>query len=54
MTKNTQGKEVLKMLDPDLQGGFVAASDADYGEVRQMINKVPLTCGLGCHPKRVF
>jgi phosphonate transport system substrate-binding protein len=54
MTKNDQGREILKMLDPDLQGGFVAASDADYGEIREMINKVPLTCGKGCHPKRVF
>lgn len=54
MTKNTHGQEVLKRLDPDLQGGFVAASDADYKEVKQMINEVPLTCGQGCHPKRVF
>lgn len=54
MTTNSEGKEILKKLDPDLQGGFVAASDTDYSEVRQMINKVPLTCGIGCHPKRVF
>lgn len=54
MTASVEGREVLKKLDFDLQGGFVAASDADYREVRQMINTVPLTCGKGCHPKRTF
>ncbi len=54
MTQSTQGRAILKRLDPDLQGGFVAASDADYTEIRQMINDVPLTCGKGCHPKKAF
>lgn len=54
MNKTVEGREVLSKLDSDLQGGFVAASDADYTEVRQMINNVPLTCGKGCHPKRIF
>lgn len=54
MAENPEGIAILKKLDPDLQGGFVAASDADYAEVRQMINNVPVTCGKGCHPKRVF
>lgn len=54
MSKTIKGREVLKRLDPDLQGGFVAATDADYREVRQMINDVSLTCGRGCHPKRTF
>ncbi len=54
MTQNSAGREVLKMLDVDLQGGFVAASDIDYVQIRQMINRVPLTCGKGCHPKRSF
>jgi phosphonate transport system substrate-binding protein len=54
MNQTADGKQVLTRLDPDLQGGFVAASDADYGDVRQMINSVPLTCGKGCHPKRTF
>ncbi len=54
MHKTKAGREVLKKLDPDLQGGFVAASDADYSEIRQMINDVPLTCGKGCHPQRTF
>ncbi|MGW8195297.1 MAG: phosphate/phosphite/phosphonate ABC transporter substrate-binding protein, partial [Desulforhopalus sp.] len=49
-----QGRETLKKLDHDLQGGFVAASDADYVGIRQMINTVPQTCGKGCHPKRTF
>ncbi len=54
MSEDSQGREVLKRLDSDLQGGFVAASVADYTEIRQMIDRVPLTCGLGCHPKRAF
>lgn len=54
MSETAEGVAVLKKLNPDLQGGFVAASDADYVEIRQMINNVPMTCGKGCHPKRVF
>ena len=54
MNNKSEGRDALKKLDPDLQGGFIAASDADYAEIRQMINKVPLTCGIGCHPKRIF
>lgn len=54
MNKSTAGKAVLKKLDPDLQGGFVAASDADYSPVREMINAVPKTCGRGCHPNVTF
>ncbi len=54
MSKTPKGREVLKKLDHDLQGGFIAASDADYADIREMINKVPLTCGKGCHPKRSF
>lgn len=54
MSENREGCEVLKKLDPELQGGFVEASDADYSGVRQMINNVSLTCGKGCHPKRTF
>ncbi len=54
MSKTPDGRDVLKKLDPDLQGGFVATSDGDYSEIRQMINNVPLTCGIDCHPKRVF
>lgn len=54
MNSSTQGREILKKLDYDLQGGFIASSDADYMEIRNMINKVSQTCGKGCHPKRVF
>ncbi len=54
MTNTYEGREVLKKLDHDLQGGFVAASDADYTEIRQMINDVPQTCGKSCHPQRAF
>jgi ABC-type phosphate/phosphonate transport system substrate-binding protein len=54
MSENGSGKSVLQKLDPDLQGGFVAASDADYFEIRNMINEVPKTCGIDCHPKVSF
>ncbi len=54
MSENSQGKKILKKLDLDIQGGFINTSDADYVTIREMINKVPLTCGIGCHPKRVF
>jgi len=54
MSDSPEGREVLAKLDPDLQGGFVAASDADYANIRQMINAVPNTCGKGCHPQVSF
>lgn len=54
MSENPEGLSVLKKLDPNLQGGFIPASDTDYGDIRQMINSVPLSCGKGCHPKRTF
>jgi phosphonate transport system substrate-binding protein len=54
MTKTEEGRKILSKLDPDLQGGFVAASDADYSDIRQMINEVPQGCGKGCHPKVAF
>lgn len=54
LSENEEGRKVLAKLDPDLQGGFVAASDADYAGIRRMINDVPLTCGKACHPKVSF
>jgi phosphonate transport system substrate-binding protein len=54
MAEDETGREILAKLDPDLRGGFVAASDADYGGIRQMINAVPTGCGKGCHPKASF
>jgi len=54
MADSEDGRKVLNKLDPDLQGGFVAASDADYTNVRMMINAVPKTCGKGCHPQVSF
>jgi phosphonate transport system substrate-binding protein len=45
------GKEVLGKLDPELREGFVQAEDHVYEDVRRMINDVPKTCGIGCHPK---
>lgn len=50
MAESVEGRKILNKLDPDLQGGFVAASDADYQYIRQMINAVPKSCGSGCHP----
>lgn len=54
MSTDEKGKSILQKLDPDLQGGFVAASDADYFEIRNMINEVPKTCGIDCHPNISF
>ncbi|MFN2352892.1 MAG: phosphate/phosphite/phosphonate ABC transporter substrate-binding protein [Desulfopila sp.] len=54
MHSSTHGRETLKKLDYDMQGGFIGASDTDYMEIRNMINKVFQACGKGCHPKRVF
>lgn len=54
MENNEEGRKVLTKLDPDLQGGFVPASDADYFEIRNMINEVPNSCGIKCHPKTSF
>lgn len=51
LTKTARGKEVLQKLDPELRKGFVQAEDLVYEGVRRMINDVPKTCGIGCHPK---
>jgi phosphonate transport system substrate-binding protein len=51
LNKTEYGREVLEKTDPELQGGFIEAQDADYEHIRQLINKVPITCGRGCHPK---
>jgi len=51
LNKTESGMEVLKKLDPEMRGGFIEASDSDYEHIRHLINKVPFTCGLGCHPK---
>ena len=54
LSESVEGRKVLAKLDHDLQGGFVAASDADYAGIRKMINDVPLNCGKACHPKISF
>lgn len=50
ITDTQEGRSILQKLDPDLQGGFTPASDADYFEIRNMINDVPKSCGINCHP----
>ena len=54
MAADPEGRKILKNMEPELHGGFVPASDADYSGVRKMINDVPTTCGIGCHPKVHF
>jgi ABC-type phosphate/phosphonate transport system substrate-binding protein len=49
--KTNQGKSVLSNMDPEFRGGFTEASDFDYEHIRKMINDIPKSCGLGCHPK---
>lgn len=51
LNKTEYGREILKKVDPEMRGGFIEASDSDYEHIRQLINKVPSTCGRGCHPK---
>jgi len=51
MNKTEQGQAVLKKIDPEYMGGFAEADDFDYAHIRKMINNVPKSCGLGCHPK---
>ncbi len=54
MGDTPEGRQVLAKLDPDLQGGFIAASDTDYEDIRRMINEIPQTCGKSCHPQVSF
>ncbi|SHO52236.1 phosphate/phosphite/phosphonate ABC transporter substrate-binding protein [Desulfopila aestuarii] len=54
LADNNRGTAILQKLDLDMQGGFVTTSDADYFEIRNMINDVPTTCGKDCHPKVSF
>jgi phosphonate transport system substrate-binding protein len=51
MNKTEKGQAVLKKMDPEYMGGFTEADDFDYAHIRKMINNVPKSCGLGCHPK---
>ena len=51
INKTERGQQVLKKLDPEFWGGFIEARDSDYQGIRDMINNVPKTCGMGCHPK---
>jgi phosphonate transport system substrate-binding protein len=50
IVKTNQGKSVLNNMDSEFKGGFTEASDSDYEHIRKMINDVPKSCGLGCHP----
>ncbi len=51
MNKTENGRNILKKADPEMRGGFVEASDMDYNHIRKIINEIPTTCGIGCHPK---
>lgn len=47
---DSAGQEILDRLDDDFKNGFTETSDKDYEGIRKMINAVPQTCGMGCHP----
>jgi phosphonate transport system substrate-binding protein len=51
LNKSEEGKEILEKTDPEMRGGFIEASDLDYEHIRQMLNDIPNSCGMGCHPK---
>lgn len=50
INKSEEGIKILEKIDPEMSGGFIEANDQDYEHIRQMINNVPNTCGLRCHP----
>ncbi len=50
----SKGEKYLAKSDPELRGGFIDARDSDYQGIRKMINDVPKTCGMGCHPRIRF
>ncbi|MFV0437112.1 MAG: hypothetical protein ACK5PS_06955 [Desulfopila sp.] len=54
MNETQPGRDTLRKLDLDLQGGFITTSDDDYARIRLMINEVPITSGRGCHPNRTY
>ncbi len=51
MDKTEYGRKVLQKIDPEFMGGFTVTDDFDYAHIRKMINDIPKSCGLGCHPK---
>jgi phosphonate transport system substrate-binding protein len=51
LNKSEDGREILQKTDPEMRGGFIEASDLDYEHIRQMINGIPTSCGMGCHPE---
>ncbi len=51
MSKTEAGKIVLEKVDPELRGGFIETDDSAYEHIRKIINTIPTTCGIGCHPK---
>jgi phosphonate transport system substrate-binding protein len=51
MDKTEYGQKVLQKIDPEFMGGFIETDDFDYAHIRKMINNIPKSCGLGCHPK---
>ena len=51
LNKTEAGKKILENIAPELRGGFTEAADSDYRHIRKLINDVPKTCGVGCHPK---
>ncbi len=51
LNKSEGGKEILAKTDPEMRGGFIETSDLDYEHIRQMLNDIPNSCGMRCHPK---
>jgi phosphate/phosphite/phosphonate ABC transporter binding protein len=51
MVKTDEGIKVLRKIDPEFMGGFAETDDSDYEHIRKMIKDIPISCGLGCHPK---
>ncbi len=50
MNNTEHGQKVLQKIGPEFRGGFAEADDFDYEHIRKLINNIPKTCGMGCHP----
>jgi len=49
--QNGEDRKALERLDEELKQGFIEATDKTYDDIREKINVIPKTCGVGCHPK---
>ena len=49
-----EDREQMRSWDEEFRYGFSRAADADYSGLRDMANRAPAGCGVGCHPQITF